>query len=435
MSLAEDLQEEVNEDEPKDRPFNPWRIPISDKSKAVVAEAVTMIMNYEKRFEVRKRKRRPDDQATFEATVSAVLCDLIHHHLTGKQGAVYITRSNQVLGRKSRYRSPVFGKTLRKILDLMETPEMAFVISEKGYQSDFGPAKRTTIQAGWRTLDRIEQHEIGLEDLAVSPRQEVIVLRREKEDYRDKKKKDIEYDDNSTTIRFRQQVVEINAWLASADIDFDESALVDQSRIVDVNDRSLRRIFSQSRFDRGGRLFGGFWQSLRKQERREGLIIDGYGVSELDYGQMNPRIVYGLCDAQPSQLDIYEIPGFEQHRGGIKRVMNAMLFSQKRLSRMPQGVRKEFDESHRVEDVMEAIERAHPAIRERFFTDVGYEAQFIESQILIEVLLTLKAEGIVALPIHDAILVRQDHEDRAMEVMLSAFHRHTGIDGLVSVEH
>jgi len=64
----------------------------------------------------------------------------------------------------------------------------------------------------------------------------------------------------------------------------------------------------------------------------------------LDYGQMNPRIIYGMCKAQPPEEDIYDVPGFEGHRNGIKKVMNAMMFSTKPLSRVPEGVWKEFAE-------------------------------------------------------------------------------------------
>ena len=50
-----------------------------------------------------------------------------------------------------------------------------------------------------------------------------------------------------------------------------------------------------------------------------------------------------------------------------------------------------------------------------------------ESDILADVLLTLKAQGITALPIHDAVVVRDDKSDKAKAVMKEVFEDHTGV--------
>ncbi|WP_114086581.1 hypothetical protein [Thalassospira profundimaris] len=63
----------------EDRPFNPWRIPITDKAKQVVEEAIKLLESYERYYKLRKRTRRPADQTVFERTVSAILCDAIYH--------------------------------------------------------------------------------------------------------------------------------------------------------------------------------------------------------------------------------------------------------------------------------------------------------------------------------------------------------------------
>ena len=50
-----------------------------------------------------------------------------------------------------------------------------------------------------------------------------------------------------------------------------------------------------------------------------------------------------------------------------------------------------------------------------------------ESDILVDVLLTLKTQGITALPIHDAVVVRDDKSDKAKAIMQKVFKDHTGI--------
>ena len=50
-----------------------------------------------------------------------------------------------------------------------------------------------------------------------------------------------------------------------------------------------------------------------------------------------------------------------------------------------------------------------------------------ESDILVDVLEALRSVGIVALPVHDAVVVRDDNADKAKAVMKKVFRGHTGI--------
>lgn len=430
----EDLIADVDLSTPlNDRPFNPWRTPKSDNVRLIIEEVIGMLQAYEEHFGLRKRKRKPADQETFEQAVSAVLCDVMYHHLLGEQGGVAITRSNTILGRRSRYRPSAYSKKLPAILDLMSAPEMAFITQAMGHQEYFSAARRTVIAPGRRTLDRIQTHNIKLSDFCLADHREVVFLRREKDDFWDDGG-NLEYDDTADTVKYRDQLRQINQWLSEGNIDFGELSGTTRNQRVDPFDTHLRRIFTQGRFDSGGRLFGGFWQQLSKRDRFETVFIDEEEIVELDFGQMTPRILYGWAQATPAGEDLYQIAGFEEHRAGVKQVFNAMVFSTKRLSRMPQGVRKSFLKEHSVEQVMRQIEKVHAPISEYFFVGAGHGAQFIESNILVDVLLELKELGVTALPIHDAILVPKSKVVTARSTMLETFRRHTGIEGVVSIE-
>lgn len=430
MGQHEDHVEETEQEEQlRDRHFNPWRIPKTEKSKAVIRDVIQQLQAYEEYHQLRQRRRKQADQQTFEATVSAIVSDLAYHHLMEHEAGAYITRSNRYLGRKSRYSPIVFTKTLPTILDSLKAPEMAFAEMALGHKGYFGPAKETTIWPGPRLIRRVVEQGLQPEDFGLDHAQEVIQLKRVKQGGWDAGGLE-EYEDTPETILYREQVQAINAWLELADIEFDESCWPDD-RPVDTLDRRLRRVFTQSRFDSGGRLYGGFWQHLSKETRLKGLSINREQVVELDYGQMNPRILYGLCGAQPPEGDAYAIPSYQRFRPGVKKVMNSMIFATKRLTRMPKGVRKEFEEQHRVEQVMQAIEAAHPAIKDCFFRGMGHEAQFIESQVMVDVLLNLRELGVHALPVHDSVIVGRSHKDRTKEVMLSSFLKVVGVQGLV----
>jgi hypothetical protein len=132
-------------EQPRDRPFNAWRIPKAEKAKAIVQDIIGQVQVYEQYYGLRKRRRKSTDQQAFEATVSALICDIAHHYLTEREGGVFVTRSNQVLGQRSRYRSVAYGKCLPTIIDRLATPEMAFVKQEVGSRNPFTGDNRTVI--------------------------------------------------------------------------------------------------------------------------------------------------------------------------------------------------------------------------------------------------------------------------------------------------
>ena len=189
-----------DEDDERDRPFNAYRFASSDNAKDIVAEAIKLLLNYEAHFELRMNKRRAKDQETFNLTVDAVLSDLMNHHLVEYPTDIYVTRSNQVLGTKSRYRPRAYSKMFPYILDLLDKPELDYVAQEIGNQSEEGPSRATVIRLGPQLLRRIDEQGVGLDDLDEHPHSETIVLKRVKEDFWDEGGFE-EYEDTLVTER------------------------------------------------------------------------------------------------------------------------------------------------------------------------------------------------------------------------------------------
>jgi len=59
---------------------------------------------------------------------------------------------------------------------------------------------------------------------------------------------------------------------------------------------------------------------------------------------------------------------------------------------------------------------------------------FRESQILLDILKELLERQVVALPIHDALIVEADKATLVTEVMLRVFKLHTGVAALVDTD-
>ncbi|OGU22264.1 MAG: hypothetical protein A2580_07510 [Hydrogenophilales bacterium RIFOXYD1_FULL_62_11] len=419
----------------RDRPFNPFRIAHSETAKTVVADVLNQLQNYEGRFKLRQRARRPTDQKTFERIVETAVCDLVHRELTHPGGWAAIPLSKQVLSSKDRYRSPVLSKALPEVIKRMSSPEMSFVEFEKGHHSRQSnsdkPSRQSVIRAGKRLRARIQDSKLCLSDLGLDKYEETIILR--KKDELSKKSLSLRYQDDAHTCMHREQVLRINDWLEQADIGFDHAD--NTGRPVDVNSRRLVRIFNNGSFQQGGRLYGGFWIPLSQQQRLDGIVINGCSAVSLDFGQMAARTLYGMAGVTPSFDDAYKVPGLEKHRNTVKTVFNSMLHASTRHTRLPIGSRGQLPRGVGADEVINAITAFHSPIKDYFYSGRGMEVMFKESQILVEVLLRLIDEGVVALPIHDAIIVSEEDANIARRTMLDVFYEHTGVAGQVEVEH
>ena len=60
---------------------------------------------------------------------------------------------------------------------------------------------------------------------------------------------------------------------------------------ITQKDKFVRRIFNNSRWDQGGRFYGGWWQRCPK-EYREKIEFDGVGGLEVDFSGMHIVILY-----------------------------------------------------------------------------------------------------------------------------------------------
>ena len=416
----------------KARAFTPHLRAASDKMKKLIEEVQAQIEGYEDHYHTRKRARRRADQLTFERTVEAILCDLCRCELEPQCDAVYLPLSNKVLRKQSRYKGVALGKTLPDVLKVTCAEGMDFLGMEKGRSTfkiindemnmAFAGGIQTTLWAGPKLLSRIESFGIDLSDIGHDPEEEVIVLRKPKR--KDKVPPETqEYSDTQETVSVRQSMREINAWLAEADIGCDLDG-------VPVQDRRLRRIFNNSDFSQGGRLYGGFWQRLTSEQRQEHILIDGDCCVELDYGQMSLAILYGLAGKAPPAGDLFDLADHgipTEYRKGIKKCIQAVINTDKLPTRAPKGVRKHLPGKYSMGEVMRAVEKKHPEIYPLMTSGMGMQLFRNESDILVDVLLALKKRGIVALPIHDAVVVMDDKQQETTDIMKKVFWDHTGV--------
>lgn len=415
---------------PKDRHFDGWRSPRTEGAAKFVEAVIDQVRKGERRL----RTRRLADERTFQITTAGLVSNLAHLCFTEPEAALAVPRSHRRLGLRSRYIPPAENKTLPRLLDTLAAPDVGLITQVLGMRRpEDGRHIRTTVRPTGQFIDMLARFDIGPDDIGRSPDEEVIYLRATKADCFDRGEL-MPYADTPETVRWRGEVRSINRWLEAADLDFHGWA--GTAGEVDASERRLRRYFTRGEFHCGGRLFGGFWMGLGKHERRSGLRLDGLPVVELDYGQISLRLLYGLIGEAPPEGDLYALPGIAPgQRPAVKVLLNAMLFSEKALTRKPKRPTHldEFLRGRSIADWTSAVLQAHPALKGQFHCAVGHRLQRKESDIMVDLLLRLIEEGVTALPLHDGVIVRVDRATCAKALMEEVFRRQVGLPAEVRV--
>jgi hypothetical protein len=146
------------------------------------------------------------------------------------------------------------------------------------------------------------------------------------------------------------------------------------------------------------------------------------------------RMAYAQVGAEPPPGDLYAISGLRSYRDETKWIINALLSSDEVHTRFPRQTRGRMPKSWKFERVYSAIARHHEPITPLFGSSSGLRFMYQESEILIRTLLRLKSMGIIALPIHDCVLVARRNGEMAKAVMEESFQEVIGVSGVVEME-
>lgn len=229
----------------------------------------------------------------------------------------------------------------------------------------------------------------------------------------------MDYPKTAETVVMRGQLRALNAFLEAADITFVDDGL----GAVDLGNRTMRRHFVHSgpaaspKLAQGGRLYGGFWQTLPRQ-RRASLRIDGEPLAVLDFASMHLRLVYACEGVVPPDGDLYARPGLEGQRAAVKLITNVLLNDRHHSrARWPEGEEIGQPSGWAIKALRAALWGRHPVLRDAFGRQLGLELQFTESKIMVEVLDRLRLQRVPGLGLHDGLMVPMSRAGEAEEVM------------------
>ena len=149
------------------------------------------------------------------------------------------------------------------------------------------------------------------------------------------------------------------------------------------------------------------------------MTLGGQQVVELDFASMHVSLAYGLCGAR-LEGDPYEIRGFTRKQGKL------CLLTAINATSIPAAVRALTDarvnkavaanQTHALR-LVEAVKARHAPIEKMLCSDAGMRLMNIDARIMLTAADRLLAKGIHCIPIHDSIVVPEQHESEAYEAL------------------
>jgi hypothetical protein len=413
--------------------FEPQRRAVTPELKGAIEALSDFLQQCEAVLGLRRRHRSPSARAGFKLATEALACNVMVLLMTEADRPLAVPRHSGAMWGVSRYRSPVYGQHFLDVLELMAHPRVGLIWEfAPGFGYANGKSRRSLVRIGQRFRDHLPGR-LAWSELRYEDNPEVLILRGPK-DRATGLSGEIEYPESRFTRSIRKQVQNINGHLQNAPIIVltDPLAETDDGQPIDPTRRTVRRIFNNGSWGQGGRLYGGFWETMRREDRQRLLRIgtsscpEGQAVSNVDYGQLFTRLAYLEVGQQPPDGDLYDIKRDGQNRDGWKRLVNVLLLTDRPLRNWPEGVVNEFSPGTALREAVDAVYQRHAAIAPLFGCGAGLRLMRRESDVLIEVVRRLFACGITALPLHDSVLVAKSEATTAEAVMGAVFGEFTG---------
>ena len=202
----------------------------------------------------------------------------------------------------------------------------------------------------------------------------------------------------------------------------------------------LRRIYKDTAVDpyclHGGRLYTNTQQiPMWKSPIRKFTTINSEKCCEVDLSANHLRMSAALfgkeLDGDP-YLEIQNIAK-AKHREDVKRVVASLLSTSESETHKAKHSLA-FPKDKREEPISRRIfDAIHNAINQTFpwfktVRGIGTNLQSIEGQILLEAMLLLLKDGIISIPVHDALRVPIQHQDKTAKIIRETWSRNLGVD-------
>ncbi len=384
----------------------------------------------------RRRARRTEDAARWQHALEVLLANLVLAAFNRVDPERFIALSfnaNDYSG------STLSVKALTRARDGLKA--LGLVEGSGGYQrvveGAVRHARRTRLRATPALRTRFASLNLRRTDVGWQDRRDLIILREPEEDALpeppDVTASRVLLDRLNEALARAQLYLPDEAWARVTERYRTGNGDEDDRLVAGEETTGLYRIFKGG-WDRGGRLYGGWWINLPKDERRR-LNINGAAVVERDFARLHPTMLFARSGVV-LDFDIYAVPGYE---GDHVRELGKRTFNRLLNKTAPRGVRLlptaldrvQLPSGARFADYVAAfVERLGP-VAQWLGTGEGLRLQREDSDLAIAILARLLDQGVLALPVHDSFIVAKENEAALAAAMRGEFARRYGFDPVI----
>lgn len=387
------------------------------QGEVLTKQALALISGVEKR----ERKRRPFDEMQHRIIVRRVLSNGLRCSYFRDPPLVAYSRRAEAYTNGPRWPS---GKAMSRTVDLLA--KAGLVESFIGKRQASSTYRVTEALRGLALATGMTEHRF----IHRSQMDSVVRLRQG-----NASTPRVAFASTDDTIRWERKLRAYNAFLSQQDIRITLSSEQEADWVRHWNRKKrlgavrlrrpelfqteLYRQFNNGSFEQGGRMYGGWWIDAPRT-LRSNITINGQPTAELDFSGCAIRMLYherGLeCLGDTYRLD--EIAEYEAQAGlppdhfreGVKAITQALINDKD--GKAPEQINLDDGLSFRPRfkrlEVRKMIENKHVLIADAFRTGAGLRLQRKDSDLALAIITELMDRNIVALPIHDSILVCRD---------------------------
>jgi hypothetical protein len=392
---------------------------------------------YEKLISVKGHER------TAKKLVKVLLLDLYVAWSADPELRIMFSRDNNAYKAKSRYNELHVGKKIIEIVDALV--DFGVLHQKIGFNDRVsGVAFQARIWASEGLKAQFKEakfHQFHIQSLE---EREPIVLR-------DENKDDDEYQSDEKIRAMRRVLTDYNDLLSNTHIDIYhlEKPVIEigagkkKMRLqINQQDKFVRRIFNNSRWDQGGRFYGGWWQRC-PTKYRESIMMDGMMTSEIDFSGLHVVLLYSQVSinywAEVNE-DPYQLHGINNIdpeidlRAAAKLLMLTAINADKekiafKAFRRQASVKSKMKSlgDDQLEPILAALKRKHEPIAHKIASGAGIDLMYLDSQItekLVEAFTYTHKCPI--LTVHDSYVVPFGYDRILYKEMQKAFTAITG---------
>lgn len=353
----------------------------------------------------------------------------------------------------SRYNAIHISRRVKNVIGALASADLINVKSGSYNRSGDTRGNRTT---RIKATSLLEMHFEGLEigPYAIGRHQdtECIILNAVDTDKsgepiltkkKKKKSKPIEYQSTPEINQWRDELTAYNKLLEETYIDVLSLAepIVTRHKTngdiqnigINQNGKFVRRIFSRGDWATNGRFYGGWWQQIGEDLRRD-ITINNLPTVEVDYKGLHASMLAAEVGMYDKNNDIYNLdqlilPQFDmKQQRKIVKLLALTAINAKTKKEAFSAFRQDCDtgtpqkklNDHQLEQYLTKFIQLHPYLEDKLCSDQGVRLMFLDSQITAKIINNFVKKQKPILSVHDSYIVQTTDVELLREEMKKA---------------